>query len=62
MPLSVLAVSKQMSAKRLRTILQAANVTMFCLGGSWQVSEREFQAFEERLAAEARQARQGVCQ
>lgn len=55
-PLSVLAVEKQMTARQLLGILQAAGVTCFRLGTSWQVSQPEFDAFEERCADEARHA------
>ena len=59
-PLTAIAISKQMSAKKLREILLDAGVTMFSLRGSWQVSQPEFDAFEERCAEEARQAPQAA--
>jgi hypothetical protein len=55
-PLAVLAVVKQMSAKKLRAILLDAGVTCFSLRGCWQVSQPEFDAFEQRCADEARRA------
>lgn len=56
-PLSLLAFEKGMTGKALLKVLQAAGVTCFRLGDSWQVCEDEYDAYQDRRADEVRQAR-----
>ena len=46
-----------MTAKKLLRILQANGVTCFRLGDTWQVVEEEYDAFQDRCVAQARQSR-----